>query len=98
AALARAFEDVAARIDGAVDVAGLARDANLVLDLVVVGLEFLKPERPILHCRALRDARSPVAPRGLAHHPEIPRVEPPALRPIMQRRAADSVHHRMDRE
>ena len=48
-ALARSLEDVTARIDLAVDVAGLAGNADLVFHLVVVGLEFLKPERPILH-------------------------------------------------
>src|SRR5262249_27863450 len=55
-ACARSFEDVAALVDRAVDVPGLAGDANLVLDLVVIGLELLEPERPILHGRAFGDA------------------------------------------
>src|SRR5208283_4400394 len=38
AALARALEDVAAAIDDAVDIAGLAGHADLVLDLVVIEL------------------------------------------------------------
>ena len=59
--VARPFEDVAAAIDRAVDVAGLARDADLVLDLVVVRLEFVETERPVLDRRALRDARRAVA-------------------------------------
>ena len=92
---ARPLEDVAARIDGALDVAGLARDAHLVLDLVVVRLELLEAERPVFDRRALRHARRAVALRGLAHHLEVPRVEPPRLRPVVQRRAADGVHHRM---
>ena len=37
-----------------------------------------------------------VAPRRLAHDLEVPRIQPPALRPVVQRRAADGVHHRMD--
>ena len=96
AALARPLEDVAARIDDAVDVAGLAGHADLVLDLVVIGLELLEPERPILHRRALGHARGAVAPRRLAHHLEVPGIEPPALRPVVQRGAADRVHHRMN--
>ena len=95
-ARAGALEDVAALVDGAADIAGLAGDADLVLDLVVVGLELLEPERPVLHRRALGDARGAVAARGLAHHLEVPRIEPPALRPVVQRGAADRVHHRMD--
>src|SRR3954469_4804459 len=84
----RALEDVAALVDGARDVAGLAGDADLVLDLVVPGLERLEPERPVLPRGALGDARGAVAARGLAHHLEVPRVEPPALRPVVQRGAA----------
>ena len=95
-ARARALEDVAALVDGAADIAGLAGDADLVLDLVVEGLELLEPERPVLHRRALGDARGAVAARGFAHHPEVPRIEPPALRPVVQRGAADRVHHGMD--
>src|SRR5215475_352344 len=53
AAPARSLEDIAARIDGAADVARLARHANLIFDLVVIGLKLLKPERPILDCGAL---------------------------------------------
>src|SRR5262249_57044970 len=88
-ARARPLEDVTALVDCAVDVAGLAGDANLVLDLVVIGLELLEPERPILYGRALGDARGAVAARGLAHHLEVPRIEPPALCPVVQRGAAD---------
>ena len=46
-AFAGAFENIAARIDGAADIAGLARYPDRVLDLVVIGLEFLEPERPV---------------------------------------------------
>src|SRR5580704_12981476 len=98
AALARALEDVAAPIDDAADVAGLSRYADLEFDLVVTGFDFSEAERPIIDCRALRNARSPVASRRFAHDLEVPRIEAPTLRPIMQRGAADRVHHRMDRK
>src|SRR5262249_45006188 len=42
------FEDISALVDRAFDVAGLAGDADLILDLVIVRLELLKPERPVL--------------------------------------------------
>src|SRR5208283_4852607 len=32
----------------------------------------------------------------LANHFEVPRIEAPALRPIVQAGATDGVHHRMD--
>ena len=74
-ALARAFEDVPARIDGAFDVAGLARHADRVLDLVVVRLELLEAERPVLDRRAARDAAGAVAARRLADDFEVPRIQ-----------------------
>jgi len=95
-ALARSLEDVAAGIDDAVDVAGLARHADLVLDLVVIWLELFESERPILHRRTLGQACGAIAPRRLAHHLEVPGIKPPALRPIVQRGAADGVHHGMN--
>src|SRR6516162_1690612 len=60
--------------------------------------ERLYTARPVLHCRAFRDAPCAVASGRLADNFEIPRIEPPALRPIMQGRATDSVHHRVDRQ
>src|SRR5262249_447693 len=68
----------------------------LVFDLVVPGLELLEPERPVLHGRAFGDAPCAVAARGLALGLEVPRVEAPALRPVMQRGSTDRVHHWMD--
>ena len=38
-----------------------------------------------------------VAFRRVADDLEVPRAEPPALRPVMKRRSADAVHHRMKR-
>jgi hypothetical protein len=80
----RSFEDVAALVDRAFDIAGLAGDADLMLDLVVVGLELLEPEWPVLDGRAFWQARCAIAARGLAHDLEVPRIEPPALCPVMQ--------------
>src|SRR5215510_3414769 len=45
------FEDVAALVDHAVDVAGLARDADLALDDVVVRLELIETEGPVFDGR-----------------------------------------------
>ena len=94
-ALARRLESVAARIDLPVDVARLPRDADLVLDLLVVRLELVVAERPVLDGRSLRDARRAVAAPRFAHHLEVPRVQAPVLRPVMEARAADAVHHRV---
>ena len=89
----RRFVDVAATIDGAEYVAGLARHADLMLHQVVVRLELFVAERPVLHGGPRRKARAAVAAGGLAHHLEVPRRQAPALRPVVQRGAADAVHH-----
>src|SRR5439155_27174394 len=57
-ALAWTFEDIAGAIDLSADVARLARDADLVFHLVVVGLEIVVPERPVLDGRSLGNARA----------------------------------------
>src|SRR4029077_3110772 len=93
---ARPLENVAALVDRAFDIAGLAGNADLMLDFVIVRLELLEPEWPVLDGRAFRQPRRAIAARGLAHDLEVPRIEPPALRPVMQRGAADRIHHRMD--
>src|SRR5437870_3454914 len=95
-ALARALKDVAAIVDLSLDVSCLARNANRVLDLVVIRFEFVVVERPVFNRRAFRNARSTVATYGFAAHLEIPRIQTPALTPVVNRRPADGVHHRMD--
>ncbi len=95
-ALARSFENIAALIDPAADIAGLSRHADLMFDDVVSGLQLIETEGPVLDRRAFGNACGTVAARRLAPDLEIPRIEPPALRPIMQRGPADRVHHRMD--
>ena len=61
-------------------------------------LELFQPERPILDGRALWYASRAVAARGFADDLEVPWIEPPALRPVVQGRAADRIHHWMDSE
>src|SRR2546421_12475320 len=77
AAPGRRFERVAARTDPAVDVARLTRDADFVLDFVIVGLELVVIERPVLDSRPFRNPRCAIPPRRLAHDFEIPRIETP---------------------
>src|SRR5438094_8505311 len=74
-ALPGAFENIAAMIDLSVDVPGLPRYANLVLDLVVIRFKLVVAEGPVLHRRASWNARRVVAPPRVAHHLEIPRVQ-----------------------
>src|SRR5262245_35183903 len=93
----RPLEDIAEWVDRTVYIAGLAGDADLVLHLVVIGLKLVQSERPILHCRTFRNSPSAIAASGFAHDIEVPWVKPPALRPVMQRGAADRIHHRMNR-
>jgi hypothetical protein len=52
----RRFEDIAASIDGPVHVARRTRYTDLDFDLVVVGLELLVAERPVLDGRPARYA------------------------------------------
>ena len=94
---ARALEDVAPFVYRAAHVPGLAGYADFHLHLVVVGLQFVVAERPVLDRRTLRDARGAVSAARLADHLEVPRVQPPALCPVVERRAADGVHHRVNR-
>src|SRR6202034_3403473 len=70
AAPARPLEDVPPRIDLPVDVPGGAGHADFVLDLVVVALELVDPERPVLDGRPAWNAGGPVPPRRLGHHLE----------------------------
>src|SRR6266853_1214909 len=50
-ALARRFEDVARRIDLALNVAGLSGHPDLMLHQIVEGLEIFVAERPVLQSR-----------------------------------------------
>ena len=57
-ALAGAFENVPARIDFPLNIAGLSGNADLVFDQVVVGLEFVVGEGPILESAVQPGSRS----------------------------------------
>src|SRR5262249_18721370 len=72
--LARTLEWIAARVDLAIDVAGLARHSNFVLNLFVVRFELLVTKWPVFDRRALRNAPGAVAALGFADDFEIPRV------------------------
>ena len=65
-ALARAFENIARLIDLALQIAGLARHADFVLDRVEVRLQFLVGQRPVFDSRALRNRVRAIAAHGLA--------------------------------
>ena len=71
---ARALEDVPARVDRPLDVAGLAGDAGEVLVLVVVRLELGVVERPVDRGRVRRDRVRPVALARLGRDLEVPRA------------------------
>src|SRR5262249_26260027 len=86
-----------ARIDHAFHVAGLSRHAERVLDLVVVRLELVETQRPVFHGGTPGNSLRALAPLRLAHDAEVPGREAPAPPPLVQRRAADAVHHRVDR-
>src|SRR5206468_2593885 len=73
-----------------------ARHADFVLDLVVIRLQFAESERPVFDRRALWNSSGAVAALRLGDDLEVPRIQAPALRPIMQRGAADGVLHRVD--
>ena len=94
-ALPRTFVNVARRIQLALNVARLARNAHFVLHDVVVRLQLVVTDGPILERRSFRKQTRAVAFDRFRARLEIPRLQPPALRMIVNRRAADRVHHRM---
>jgi hypothetical protein len=95
-ALPRRFEDIAAWIDLALQIAALAGDAYFVLHQVVERLQIVVTDGPVFKSRTFGKRARAVAPRHLAARLEIPGMEPPALRPIVNRRAPDRIHHGMN--
>ena len=87
-ALARTFERVAARLDRACEIARLARDAAQVLELVVVGLELLVGDAPVLDRHVGRDEALAVALRVVAADHEVAGQEAPVLAVPVHARAA----------
>src|ERR1700719_1144277 len=95
--LSAALKDVSLRVDLAVDVPGLAGHTDLVFNLVVIGFEFFQTEGPVFHRRTYGDSTGSIAALRLTNDFEIPRIEPPALSPVMERRSADCIHHGVNR-
>ena len=95
-ALSRRFENISRLVDLALKISGFARNADLVFDQVVPGFEIVISDRPIFKCGVLRQRAHAIAADHFAACLEIPRLEAPALCPIMNRRAADRVHHGMN--
>src|SRR5262245_37962800 len=92
-ALARCFEDIAALVNLTVDVSCFPGNTDGVFHLVVIGLEFVVVDRPVLNGGAFGNASGTVATYGFASYFEIPRIEPPALPPVVDGRSAHRVHH-----
>ena len=91
--LSRSLEPVAARADTSPDISGLSGDTDLALHPVVERLEFVVSERPVLHRGAARNPGRSVTLSRLGHHPEVPRIEPPTLGPVVQSGPTHCVHH-----
>src|SRR5262249_3426758 len=75
-------------LDDALEVAGFARQAAGVLELVVIRLQLLVGHGPVLDGRILGDGPFPIAGNGAASDLEIPRGMPPGpARPVKARTA-----------
>ena len=90
-ALPRRLEDVAAGDLLALQIAGLARHADLILDTLVVGLELGVAQRPVDDRGIFRDCSLAVALDGVRAHPEIVVVEAPGDRTVVHGAAAGLV-------
>src|SRR6185436_9867124 len=86
---ARPFVRVAARLDLALYVAGLAADAEDFLKLVVVGFDLLPGDAPILQVAVLGNERSAVTLLDPRAHFEIMRQEAAGIAAPVRRCAAD---------
>src|SRR5271166_6402230 len=95
-ALARPLVDVTSRIDFALKIPSLARHSHFMLDDVVVRLQLVVTDGPVFQGRSHGNRARPVAPRGFRTSLEIPWIQPPALRPIVDRRSSHRVHHGMN--
>src|SRR5262252_11082017 len=82
-AFPRTLEDIPAPVQSSIDVARFTRDSNFTLHVVVIRLEFLVAERPILDRRAFRNSRSAISPFRLTDDFEVPGIDPPTLSPVM---------------
>ena len=87
-ALTRRLERVAAVDLAALQIAGLAGDAEVILDLVVERLEFGIAQRPVGERGVRRDRRQPIAFDGIGAGAEIVLVQAPRHRTVMHGAAA----------
>ncbi len=93
--LSRRFKNVACRIELPLNVPGLAGDADFLFHDVVIRLQIVVGDGPILQRRPRRNRTRAISPDHFGSRFEVPRFEAPALRPVVNRRASDRVHHRM---
>ena len=87
------LENIAPGIQRAKHIAHLAGHADFPLDAVVVGLEFVVAERPVLDRRSGGNAPAAIAAHGVADGAEVEVRQTPALGPVVQGRAAHAIHH-----
>src|SRR5258708_1739284 len=73
-----AFENVAAVIYCSTKVSSLSRDADRILNLIVIRLEVVVGDRPVLQGCSRWDGRLAVTPGSLATNFEIPSIQAPA--------------------
>src|SRR5215469_14297454 len=78
-ALTWSFENVAGRVDLALNISGFSRHADFVLDGVVERLELVVIERPVFERCAFGDRTLTVALDNFAAGLEVPCLETPAL-------------------
>ena len=88
-ARARPFVRIAAGLDLALQVAGLAADAEDFLELVVVGLDIVPGDAPVLQIAVLRNERGAIALLDARAHLEIMRQKAARVAAPVRRRAAD---------
>src|SRR5579862_5920987 len=92
-----AFKDVAFCVERSTNVSCLPGNANRVFHLFVIRLEILIGKRPVLDRRTGRDGGRSVAANALTSYLEVPFRQAPTLSPVVERCAADTIHHRVIR-
>ena len=88
---ARALERIAAVLDRSLEIAGFARRAAQIFELVVMRLEIVVGDAPILDGHVLRQEIGAVALRQVTAQHEIGRQKAPSLGVPMHAGAADAV-------
>jgi hypothetical protein len=88
-ARARPFVGIAAWLDLAIQVAGLAADAEDFLELVIVGFDIVPGDAPILQIAVLGNERRAIPLLDARAHFEIVRQEAARIAAPVRRRPAD---------